>query len=724
MASEILGAKLLAPFFGTSLYVWTAILAFTVLGLAVGYAVGGRWASGRVTPRHLAFIMAISAALVLAMPIMAAVAMDLGAEMDLIPGICLGALLLVVPPLVTFGLVGPMMVRLLSSRGGGTSDVAGKVYFVSTLGGLVGTFLFGYMVIPILGLTAASRIIAAALVVGAGFCFRYRAPAGRDAEDIREPTPAPAARRSAGGLLNAPKATLTNREIILFTIIEGFAVMAVELMAARMIAPYFGASLYPWVAVIGITLLSLAVGYFLGGRVRMVFRGMPTAYWILLAAGIGMIFMHYVSHRFTMAFADQDLRIAVVLVSFLLIFPPVVLLGMLPTLLIRLKARAGAWGLATGQVFSISALSGLLALPVFGFWIIPAFGLGIPSMILGLLVAAWAIVKFTVARQWFALALFPLLWLSYTLRMEGSSTENVSIQYCAEGLLGQVLVADIHNTPEGRPINQRIMFINRIGQTMIDIGSNTSLFPYIPFMSSLGSHFPAGSGALLLGLGGGSVANSLQTGGGFKVDAVEFDERIAQAARDYFSLNPSVRVIIDDARHYLETSKSRYDLILFDVFKGDHFPAHVMSLEAFLKAKTLLNEGGILVINFNGYLSEQAGRPARSMVATLRAAGFKVEILPTPGPEDQRNLLFIAAPAESLPGFKDLRNPLLHFGQPVDIDSMMVDMEILDMRDALVFDDDHPTLERLNLIASRQWRGSYNRTLTSYFLKNGIPLYR
>ena len=68
-------------------------------------------------------------------------------------------------------------------------------------------------------------------------------------------------------------------------------------------------------------------------------------------------------------------------------------------------------------------------------------------------------------------------------------------------------------------------------------------------------------------------------------------------ASDYFGLSPSVNVIVDDARHYIETTKKKYDLIFFDVFRGEIQPAHVLSRECFAKSKTLLNENGLMVVN-------------------------------------------------------------------------------------------------------------------------------
>ena len=71
--------------------------------------------------------------------------------------------------------------------------------------------------------------------------------------------------------------------------------MAVELISARMVAPYFGSSLYVWATVIGFTLLALAMGYFLGGAIADKYSGPETLLWLLLIASLFLLLMHVTS---------------------------------------------------------------------------------------------------------------------------------------------------------------------------------------------------------------------------------------------------------------------------------------------------------------------------------------------------------------------------------------------------------------------------------------------
>ena len=106
MAVELMGAKLVAPFYGSSLYVWTAVLGFTVAGLTLGYYCGGRLATRTLSEKTLFIILGISAALVFALPYTASALISFTSSFDLVPGICTMCLLLLVPPMLCFGMVG------------------------------------------------------------------------------------------------------------------------------------------------------------------------------------------------------------------------------------------------------------------------------------------------------------------------------------------------------------------------------------------------------------------------------------------------------------------------------------------------------------------------------------------------------------------------------------------------------------------------------------------
>ena len=746
MAVELMGAKLVAPFFGNSLYVWTAVLTITVLGLTLGYYTGGRLAKKGASETTLFVVLQISAVLVLALPMTASMAIGLTKGMDLIVGICVTCIFLLFPPMLCFGIVGPMVVSLMSSQLETVGKTAGTVYFTSTFGGIAATFFFGLYFIPVAGLRWCAIVTGLALAALPVIYFVKRAFGGSAVAGIgdagskefsgnRRPgstIPATGTRSqfrskkfAVAGIGDAGskerEGFLVTRTIYLFAVLEGATVMAVELMSARMVAPYFGSSLYVWATVIGFTLLALAIGYFFGGVIADKYRGPNALLWVLLIASVFLLLMHVSASLLTIAFENIGPRAAVILVSVALITPPLTFLGMVPTFLIRrVSATADHAGSSTGIVYAISSASGIVALPVFGFFIIPRYGLTLPSIVTGLAVGAVPFAKLVVRKKYASLLLVPVILFSLWAIKTQRPGKGVEVQYFSEGLLGQLLVADVSYLGDEK-FNDRYLFVNRIGQTCLDKDTFTSKWGDIYYVASICSKVPEKSDALILGLGGGALANILQNNLGFNVDAVELDRRVPEVARHYFGLSDKVNIIVDDARHYLEETPKKYGVIVFDAYRGEFPPPHVFSLESLTRAKSLLKKDGLIVVNYNGFLEGNPGRAARSIYKTLLAAGLEVRILPTPGPEATRSVVFVASRKKQ--DFHTLRQTLSKDGQQVDIETFFYDPQKLDLNDAVILTDDKPILELLNIPGGKVWRKTYTE-MTKEFCKEGVPLFR
>jgi MFS family permease len=163
MAVELLGGRAVSPYFGSSLHVWSVVLATTVGGLAVGYALGGRIATLHPRAPVLLGILAVAAVLVAILPFSSAAIMTATLGLDLRAGALVSCAVFLFPPMVAFGTVSPFVIRLLSSELERVGRVAGTVYAVSTAGGVVATFLYGFYLIPFLGMRASALGTAAVL---------------------------------------------------------------------------------------------------------------------------------------------------------------------------------------------------------------------------------------------------------------------------------------------------------------------------------------------------------------------------------------------------------------------------------------------------------------------------------------------------------------------------------------------------------------------------------
>lgn len=149
MAVELLGARLMAPYYGSSIYVWGAIITIFMLALALGYLAGGRYSLRQPSLRRLGALLIIAA--VTALPVV--LAADLMLERlslvvsDPRAGSLLGAAALFFVPTVISGMVSPYAVRLLVADRHSSGDHAGKLYFVSTFGSATGTLLTSFYLV-------------------------------------------------------------------------------------------------------------------------------------------------------------------------------------------------------------------------------------------------------------------------------------------------------------------------------------------------------------------------------------------------------------------------------------------------------------------------------------------------------------------------------------------------------------------------------------------------
>jgi hypothetical protein len=169
MGVELLGGRILAPNFGSSIYVWGALITVFMLALSLGYLAGGRWSQHRPSLQRLALLLAAAALSALpVLPLSGATLEDLAIAIpDPRFGSLTAATLLFFVPTFFSGMVSPYCVRLLVAAKESSGRSAGLLYFVSTFGSAAGTILtsfyfvlwFGVNVI-LIGLIATSSVLA------------------------------------------------------------------------------------------------------------------------------------------------------------------------------------------------------------------------------------------------------------------------------------------------------------------------------------------------------------------------------------------------------------------------------------------------------------------------------------------------------------------------------------------------------------------------------------
>ncbi len=150
MVIELLGTRLIAPFYGANLYVWSSLIAVAMIALASGYFIGGKW-SNRAQQTGLLLIIALAAVLTLIIPWLTHPVLLATDSLGLRGGTFASALILFSPSLSILGMVSPFAIKLATVRLEGVGSSAGTLYAISTVGSVVGTLLLGFFLFPLIG---------------------------------------------------------------------------------------------------------------------------------------------------------------------------------------------------------------------------------------------------------------------------------------------------------------------------------------------------------------------------------------------------------------------------------------------------------------------------------------------------------------------------------------------------------------------------------------------
>ncbi len=157
LALELAAGRLLAPAFGTSELVWSAIIGMILLYFSIGYVIGGRWADKSPQPRTLYTILLAAGAAIAIIPFVSRPALSLAARgmaaLDAfqVGGPLLAVLILFIAPVTLLACVSPFVIRLAMTDVRAAGMTSGKIYAISTLGSFLGTFLPNLVLIPALG---------------------------------------------------------------------------------------------------------------------------------------------------------------------------------------------------------------------------------------------------------------------------------------------------------------------------------------------------------------------------------------------------------------------------------------------------------------------------------------------------------------------------------------------------------------------------------------------
>ena len=398
----------------------------------------------------------------------------------------------------------------------------------------------------------------------------------------------------------------SRRLLLPLVFISGMSSLGVEFGASRLLAPYFGTSLYVWGVLIGLILIYLSAGYVIGGRLADRHPRDEVLYQITAWAGLWIGLIPLVSYPILLASQQgfKDLSAGLVagtLLAVVLLFAvPVVLLGCVSPFAIRLLLKdIETGGNTAGRVYALSTAGSILGtfLPVF--WFIPSYGTRPTLVGFGL-----ALVLISVAGLWprrrlyatFAIAVM----LAWILLPSGIKPPEVgSLVYEKESAYNYIQVVQDGTKTE--------LILNE-GQAIHSIYDTQNLLTGGPwdYMVIADSFRPARAteprpkSVAILGLAGGTAARQYTAAFGdqVQVTGVEIDPAILDVARRYFHLDaPNVHPVVADARYWLDTQAGKYDVMALDAYQQPYIPFHLTTREFFSSVRDHLNPGGAVVVN-------------------------------------------------------------------------------------------------------------------------------
>jgi spermidine synthase len=424
--------------------------------------------------------------------------------------------------------------------------------------------------------------------------------------------------------------------------LSGGAILALELLASRIMTPYFGVSLYIWTGILSITLVSLALGYWAGGRYagsahgraheRLVqcFALMPAVAALSIVAAC-LAYPHLFS-----PLAGWSLIFGAFAACMILLFLPLVATSAMNPLLVAItlqtmQGRSGDAG--AGRVFFVSTIGSVAGVLVTAFGMTPyltnfAATLTV-ALVLALLSLAMAVApslrlaarpQIVVTATLAALGSLALLWQAdaYTGRMEpvAYAGRTWQVEGSHASLFGTVKILRSQPEAEGGEF-VRIYFQDGLTQNTVD-SNGRSLSYYTYALEALAyAYRPAMRSALVLGLGAGIVPMELARRG-VTVDVVEIDPASLHLAQRYFGFDPGrARVHHADARAFVRQCSRRYDVVVVDLFHGDGTPDYLVTREFFRDLRACMADDGIAV--FNTFADLERPRSYAHLLATLRS---------------------------------------------------------------------------------------------------------
>lgn len=400
-----------------------------------------------------------------------------------------------------------------------------------------------------------------------------------------------------------------NKYLYFTVFTAGMTTLALELAASRLLGNSFGTSNLVWASIIGLILIYLTAGYFIGGNWADRSPHFRTMYAVLAWGGFTAGVVPFIARPVLRlaAQAFDQLEVGVLLGSFsavlVLFIVPITLLGMVSPFAIRLAiADSRQAGRISGRIYAISTLGSFIGtfLPVL--LVIPLVGTTLTFVIFGGFLVLVALLGFWLTsglRQALKFAWMPLVLLLLAVFWAHGSIKNTQGQiYERETAYNYIEVLERDGFRYLR-LNEGQGVHSIWHPSILNYGGPWQQFLVAPFYNPA----PFSPGQVeriaVIGLAAGTVARqAVAVFGSLPIDGYEIDPEIIAVGQQYFDMNlPTLTAYAEDGRYGLAHSLERYTMIAVDAYRPPYIPPHLTTREFFQQAADHLTMDGVLVIN-------------------------------------------------------------------------------------------------------------------------------
>lgn len=403
---------------------------------------------------------------------------------------------------------------------------------------------------------------------------------------------------------------------VISSFIAGFSIMVVELISARIVAPIIGASVFTWTSVIGLTLLGLAIGGWVGGRVADRSKSntpLPLAF-LFSSIFVGLIPKLAEHTDFLTNFSNSILLLNIYLATYLFFLPAIAIGTIQPLLLKQYADVFSDIGSRYGNLSAVWSIGSMLGVFLTGFFFIATIGSAKTIWsIAALLFLLGMVYALTVQKllPYFLIALGGIA----TLYFIDQPPQKNAVLHHEETNYYDIRVMDTSLPSFG---SSRILLldfdIHSINSSNTRKLTYTSIHPFFSFLKKDLHHM------LVLGAGAYTLPKHLREYyPESTVTVVEMDPQIETISKKYFDLERyGIETVATDAKLFIQKNTETYDLIFGDAYNSFiSVPWYLLTHEWNTEVKARLNEGGIYAINFIGALDGDGSAFTKSVLRTF-----------------------------------------------------------------------------------------------------------